>query len=85
MVVILVLPMRHFFELHDYIQDRHLDAMAKLILVTGLVLTYFYICEMFTAWYSGDHFEKASLFWTADRHLLRGRCGSCTSATAWRR
>ena len=37
--------------------------MAKLILVTGLVLTYFYVCEIFTALYSGDHFEKASLFW----------------------
>jgi molybdopterin-containing oxidoreductase family membrane subunit len=31
--------------------------------VTGLVLTYFYICEIFTSLYSGDHFEKASLFW----------------------
>ena len=41
-------------------RDRHLDAMAKLILVTGLVLTYFYVCEVFTAWYSGDHMEKAS-------------------------
>jgi len=37
--------------------------MAKLILVTGLVLTYFYVCELFTSWYSGDHIEKASLFW----------------------
>jgi molybdopterin-containing oxidoreductase family membrane subunit len=63
MVLILVLPMRHFFGLHAYIQDKHLDAMGKLILVTGLVLTYFYICEIFTAWYSGDHFERASLFW----------------------
>jgi len=63
MVLILVLPMRHFFHLHTYIRDRHLDFMAKLILVTGLVLTYFYICELFTSWYSGDHMEKASLFW----------------------
>jgi Ni/Fe-hydrogenase subunit HybB-like protein len=63
MVLVLVIPMRHFFHLHAYIRDRHLDAMAKLILVTGLVLTYFYICEAFTSWYSGDHFEKASLFW----------------------
>jgi Ni/Fe-hydrogenase subunit HybB-like protein len=63
MVLVLVLPMRHFFGLHAYIRDRHLDAMAKLILVTGLVLTYFYACEAFTSWYSGDHFEKASLFW----------------------
>jgi molybdopterin-containing oxidoreductase family membrane subunit len=63
MVLILVLPMRHHFKLHAYIQDKHLDAMAKLILVTSLVLTYFYACEAFTSWYSGDHFEKASLFW----------------------
>src|SRR3989337_2105633 len=33
-----------------------------LILVTSLVLTYFYACEVFTAWYSGDHFERASVF-----------------------
>src|SRR5438445_434085 len=32
-------------------------------LVTGLVLTYFYVCELFTSWYSGEHIEKASLFW----------------------
>jgi hypothetical protein len=62
-VLVLVLPMRHFFRLHAYIEDKHLDAMAKLILTTGLVLTYFYICEIFTSWYSGDVFERASLFW----------------------
>jgi len=63
MVVVLIIPIRHFFGLQAYIRDRHLDAIAKLILVTGLVLTYFYSCEAFTAWYSGDHFERASLFW----------------------
>jgi molybdopterin-containing oxidoreductase family membrane subunit len=63
MVLVLILPMRYFFRLEAYITDRHLDYMAKLILVTGLVLTYFYVCELFTSWYSGDHIEKASLFW----------------------
>jgi Ni/Fe-hydrogenase subunit HybB-like protein len=63
MVVVLIVPMRFFFRLHAYVTDRHLDYMAKLILATGLVLTYFYVCEIFTAYYSGDHFEKASLFW----------------------
>ena len=63
MVIVLVLPMRHFFGLHRYVTERHLDALAKLLLVTGLLLTYFYVCEAFTAWYSGDHFERASLFW----------------------
>ncbi len=62
MVLILIIPMRYFFNLYDYLTDRHLDAMAKLTLITSLVLTYFYVCEAFTAWYSGEHFEKASLF-----------------------
>jgi len=63
MVLVLVLPMRHFFRLHPYVTDRHLDALAKLLLVTSLVLTYFYACDAFTAWYSGDVFERASSFW----------------------
>src|SRR6266516_3843458 len=63
MVLLLVLPMRYFFNLHAYVTDRHFDMMAKLILITGLVLTYFYACELFTSWYSGEHIEKASLFW----------------------
>src|SRR5207237_511659 len=63
MVLVLILPMRYFFDLRAYVTDRHLDMMAKLILVTGLVLTYFYVCELFTSWYSGEHIEKASLFW----------------------
>jgi molybdopterin-containing oxidoreductase family membrane subunit len=63
MVLLLVLPMRYFFRLQAYVTDRHLDMMAKLVLATGLVLTYFYACELFTSWYSGDHIEKASLFW----------------------
>ncbi len=63
MVLVLVLPMRYFFNLNAYLTERHLDMMAKLILVTGLVLTYFYACELFTSWYSGEHIEKASLFW----------------------
>jgi Ni/Fe-hydrogenase subunit HybB-like protein len=67
MVLVLIIPMRHFFRLQAYLTDRHLDAMAKLILVTSLVLTYFYVCEAFTAWYSGEHFERASMFARATR------------------
>jgi molybdopterin-containing oxidoreductase family membrane subunit len=63
MVIVLVLPMRRYFHLEAYITERHLDALAKLLLVTSLVLTYFYVCDAFTAWYSGDVFERQSLFW----------------------
>ena len=63
MVLVLVLPMRFYFRLHAYITARHLDALAQLLLVTSLVLTYFYVCDAFTVWYSGDVFERSSLFW----------------------
>ena len=65
MVVVLILPMRHFFRLHDYVGDRHLDALAKLLLTTSLLLSYFYLCDLFSAWYSGDHIERVSLIWRA--------------------
>jgi len=61
MVLVLILPMRYVFNWYGYITDKHLDAMAKLILVTSLVLTYFYACEAFTSWYSADHYERSSL------------------------
>jgi len=63
MVLVLVLPMRVFLGLQAYITARHLDALARLLLVTSLVLTYFYACDAFTVWYSGDTFERGSLFW----------------------
>jgi Ni/Fe-hydrogenase subunit HybB-like protein len=63
MVLVLVLPMRRFFGLHAYLTERHLDALAQLLLITSLVLTYFYACDAFTVWYSGDVFERGSLFW----------------------
>jgi Ni/Fe-hydrogenase subunit HybB-like protein len=67
MVIVLMLPMRHYFRLERYLTDRHLDAMARLLLVTSLVLTYFYVCEAFSAWYSGEHFERASMFARASK------------------
>ena len=39
--------MRHDFGLHAYVGEKHLDAMAKLLLVTSLVLTYFYACDVY--------------------------------------
>ena len=65
MVIILMIPIRRYFGLHAYITDRHMENMAKLTLVTGLVLTYFYACEAFITWYSADHIERVSYIWRA--------------------
>ncbi|HET7322346.1 MAG TPA: NrfD/PsrC family molybdoenzyme membrane anchor subunit, partial [Longimicrobiaceae bacterium] len=58
MVLVLLLPVRAVFKLHDLVTDRHLDALAKLILVTGWMLVYSYAIESFLGWYSGDPFER---------------------------
>jgi molybdopterin-containing oxidoreductase family membrane subunit len=37
---------------------RHLENMAKILLVTGLIVFYGYAMEAFFAWYSGNTFER---------------------------
>jgi molybdopterin-containing oxidoreductase family membrane subunit len=58
MVLMLMLPIRRVFHLEDVITGQHLDKIAKLMLATGLMLAYSYMCETFIAWYSGDQFER---------------------------
>jgi molybdopterin-containing oxidoreductase family membrane subunit len=57
MVLQLMIPARAIFGLNDVITKNHLDNMAKMLLVTGWVVTYTYIVEPFLAWYSGDRYE----------------------------
>ncbi|HSL24104.1 MAG TPA: NrfD/PsrC family molybdoenzyme membrane anchor subunit [Vicinamibacterales bacterium] len=57
MVLTLAIPLRSMFSLHDFITDRHLDNMAKVMLVTGLIVVYGYVMEAFFAWYSANQFE----------------------------
>jgi molybdopterin-containing oxidoreductase family membrane subunit len=59
MVLILAIPIRHVYALHNLITERHLNNCAKLMLATGLILAYTYAIEPFNAWYSGDTFEMA--------------------------
>src|SRR5207245_11342678 len=63
MLLFVVLPVSHFLRLNAHMHDKHIIGMGKLILVTGLVLTYFFLCEICTSLYSGEDIEKASLFW----------------------
>jgi molybdopterin-containing oxidoreductase family membrane subunit len=57
MVLTLVVPLRKVFGLEDFITAKHLDNMGKVMLVTGLIVGYGYIMELFTAWYSGNLYE----------------------------
>jgi molybdopterin-containing oxidoreductase family membrane subunit len=62
MVLLLILPLRHAYRLEHVITKRHLDAMAKLVLVMALLLTYAYAVELFVSWYSRDPSERFTYF-----------------------
>lgn len=53
----ITIALRAIFGLQDFITPRHLANLAKLMLACSFVLTYTYAAEMFTAFYSADHFE----------------------------
>ncbi len=57
MVLMLLLPVRNWFGMKDFITAKHLDNIAKVILVTGSIVGYAYSIELFIAWYSGNHYE----------------------------
>jgi Ni/Fe-hydrogenase subunit HybB-like protein len=57
MVLTLAIPIRAIYGLEDFITMRHLQNMAKVMLVTGLIVAYGYTIEAFIAWYSADKYE----------------------------
>jgi molybdopterin-containing oxidoreductase family membrane subunit len=59
MVLTLAIPLRKAFRLHDFITDTHLDHAAKVMLATSAIVSYGYLSEIFTAFYSGDEYEVA--------------------------
>lgn len=61
MVLLLAIPLRAVYRLHDFITQRHLQNMAKIMLTTGLIVAYGYVMEPFMAWYSGNQFEMFTM------------------------
>ncbi len=58
MVITLVVPMRKAFRLEKYITQDHFESIAKILLITSLIVTYAYIVEFALAIYSGNIFES---------------------------
>src|SRR5689334_754443 len=54
MVVTLLVPSRRIFGIENVVTLRHLDNLAKLMLVTAWIVIYSYLIEDFIAWYSGS-------------------------------
>jgi Ni/Fe-hydrogenase subunit HybB-like protein len=58
MVLTLAIPLRKWYGMEDFITMRHIENMAKVTLVTGLIVFYGYLTEAFFAWYSANQYEK---------------------------
>jgi Ni/Fe-hydrogenase subunit HybB-like protein len=58
MVLTLLILTRQTMHLQRYITVRHLESMAKVLLLTGSIVGYAYATEFFSAWYSGNLYER---------------------------
>lgn len=58
MVMTLAVLARMVYPVKDFITLNHLDKMAKVIMLTGMMVGYAYGMEMFIAWYSGNEYER---------------------------
>jgi len=58
MVLTLAIPLRYFYKLEDFVTARHLDNMGKMLLATGLIVAYGYLMETFSAFYSGNQYDR---------------------------
>jgi Ni/Fe-hydrogenase subunit HybB-like protein len=67
MVLTLLIPARKVFHFENVITQRHIDNMTKVLLATGLMVSYGYLCEHFMAWYSGNEYESFVFFQTRQR------------------
>ncbi|HEX7653118.1 MAG TPA: NrfD/PsrC family molybdoenzyme membrane anchor subunit, partial [Verrucomicrobiae bacterium] len=58
MMLVLLISLRKACKLENVITLSHIDKVAKLTLVSGLIINYIYLMEIFIAWYSGDPYER---------------------------
>jgi Ni/Fe-hydrogenase subunit HybB-like protein len=58
MVLTLLIITRQTMHLERYITLRHLDKMAKVSMFTGMIVSYAYATEFFSAWYTGNLYER---------------------------
>jgi Ni/Fe-hydrogenase subunit HybB-like protein len=54
-VAMIAASLRHALQLGEFLTDRHLDLVGKLLLATGLMTAYGYAADAFTALYAGGY------------------------------
>jgi molybdopterin-containing oxidoreductase family membrane subunit len=88
MVLTLLIPIRKWYGLEHIITIKHLENMAKIILLTGTMVGYAYAMEFFIAWYSGNPYETFAFinrafgpYWWA--YWIEVSCNVITPQLVW--
>ncbi len=58
MVLVLAIPIRKFYDIKEFITERHIENSAMVMLATGWIVAYGYGIEAFVNWYGGDPYES---------------------------
>jgi Ni/Fe-hydrogenase subunit HybB-like protein len=58
MALVFLIPMRSMLKLERYITIDHLEKLAKVMLLCGLLVSYVYVMEFFSAWWSESTYER---------------------------
>jgi Ni/Fe-hydrogenase subunit HybB-like protein len=61
MVLTIAIPLRVAYRLEDFVTERHIDVLAKMMLAAGMIVAYSYLMESFIAWYSANPYEQYAL------------------------
>jgi molybdopterin-containing oxidoreductase family membrane subunit len=64
MVQTLMIVVRKVLNLQDYITLGHIEAMNKVIVLTGSIVGCAYLTELFVAWYSANDYEQYAFFYS---------------------
>jgi molybdopterin-containing oxidoreductase family membrane subunit len=64
MVQTLLLVVRKVLNLEDYITLGHIEAMNKVIVLTGSIVGCAYLTELFMGWYSQNDYEGYTFFYS---------------------
>src|SRR5688500_19839837 len=69
MLQTLLVMVRRILNLEDYITIGHIEAMNKVIVLTGSIVGVAYLTELFMAWYSQNKYEGYT-FWYSRANLF---------------
>jgi len=67
LVLFFLVPTRRLINLKEIIRPGDFENVTKLMIVTGMILGYSYVTEIFAAWYSGNPLE-----WEIFRYRMFG-------------